>query len=87
MTVEGASVAAVVRAFGLGSPPPSGRVRINLDAHLAEIRSSARHVARHHAAVDPEFVDLGAVAAHRIDKVAGLVADRIERGGGDLGRT
>ncbi len=30
------------------------------------------------------FVDLRAVAAHRLDQVAGLVADRIERGGGDL---
>ncbi|MGB3370357.1 MAG: Rv1355c family protein [Rhodococcus sp. (in: high G+C Gram-positive bacteria)] len=37
VALGGASVAAVVRAFGLGTPPPSGRVRINLDAHLATI--------------------------------------------------
>ncbi|MDJ0392952.1 Rv1355c family protein [Rhodococcus sp. G-MC3] len=37
VALGGASVAAVVRAFGLGSPPPSGRVRINLEAHIRNI--------------------------------------------------
>ncbi|MGA9872203.1 MAG: Rv1355c family protein [Rhodococcus sp. (in: high G+C Gram-positive bacteria)] len=37
VALGGASVAAVVRAFGLGAAPSSGRVRINLDAHVAEI--------------------------------------------------
>lgn len=37
VALGGASVAAVVRAFGIGSPPPSGRVRINLDTHIAGI--------------------------------------------------
>lgn len=37
VALGGASVATVVRSFGLGSPPPSGRVRIDLDARLAEI--------------------------------------------------
>lgn len=37
VALGGASVAAVVRSFGLGSPPPSGRVRIDLDAHLTRI--------------------------------------------------
>ncbi len=37
VALGGASVAAVVRAFGVGSAPKSGRVRINLDAHVADI--------------------------------------------------
>ncbi|OZD64413.1 hypothetical protein CH263_14185 [Rhodococcus sp. 06-1059B-a] len=37
VALGGASVAAVVRSFGLGNPPSSGRVRINLDAHIAAI--------------------------------------------------
>lgn len=37
VALGGASVAAVVRAFGLGTPPPSGRVRVDLDAHIASI--------------------------------------------------
>ncbi|MGB2948765.1 MAG: Rv1355c family protein [Rhodococcus sp. (in: high G+C Gram-positive bacteria)] len=37
VALGGASVAAVVRAFGIGSPPRSGRVRVNLDAYVAEI--------------------------------------------------
>ena len=37
VALGGASVAAVVRAFGLGTPPPSGRVRINLETHISAI--------------------------------------------------
>lgn len=37
VALGGASVAAVVRSFGLGSPPPSGRVRINLDTLVGDV--------------------------------------------------
>jgi len=46
-----------------------------------------QRVVHHHAAVDAQLVDLRAVAAHRVDEVARLVADRIERGRRDLGRS
>lgn len=36
VALGGASVAAAVRRFGRGTPPPSGRVRIDLEAHLTD---------------------------------------------------
>jgi molybdopterin/thiamine biosynthesis adenylyltransferase len=38
VALGGASVCAVVRSFGLGTAPPSGRVRIDLDALVADSR-------------------------------------------------
>ncbi|GGG15788.1 hypothetical protein GCM10007304_32310 [Rhodococcoides trifolii] len=45
VALGGASVAAVIRAFALGTPPPSGRVRIDLDALIAGSRDPHPRVA------------------------------------------
>ncbi|MGU3431910.1 Rv1355c family protein [Actinomycetes bacterium M1A6_2h] len=44
VALGGASVAAVIRSFGLGTPPPSGRVRIDLDALVADGRDPSTGV-------------------------------------------